>query len=60
MRLSKGQEDAKVGSLARGLVNVAKTATTATVKVSGFVAGRVGKLTKSLDLEDTSRNSRQH
>jgi len=47
-RLSKGQEDAKVGSLARGSVNVAKTATTATVKVSGFVAGRVGKLTKSL------------
>merc|ERR1711879_407189 len=29
-------------------VEVAKTATTATVKVSGFVADRVGNLTKSL------------
>jgi hypothetical protein len=47
-KLSKAEEDAKVGSLARGSVNVAKTATTATVKVSGFVAGRVGKLTKNL------------
>jgi len=47
-KMNKAEEDAKVGSLARGSVNVAKTATTATVKVSGFVAGRVGKLTKSL------------
>merc|ERR1711902_444742 len=47
-RLSKAEEDAKVGSLARNSVNVAKSATSATVKVSGFVAGRVGKLTKSL------------
>jgi len=47
-KLSKAEEDAKVGSLARGSVNVAKSATTATVKVSGFVAGRVGKLTKNL------------
>merc|ERR1712228_916877 len=31
-----------------GSVEVAKTATTATVKVSGFVADRVGNLTKSL------------
>merc|ERR1712152_74882 len=42
------EEDAKVGSLARNSVNVVKSATSATVKVSGFVAGRVGKLTKSL------------
>jgi len=47
-KLSKAEEDAKVGSIARGSVNVAKSATTATVKVSGFVAERVGKLTKSL------------
>jgi len=47
-RLSKAEEDAKVGSLTRGSVNMAKSATSATVKVSGFVAGRVGKLTKSL------------
>merc|ERR1711963_125649 len=43
-RLSKAEEDAKVGSLTRGSVNVAKSATSATVKVSGFVAGQVGKL----------------
>merc|ERR1719351_156025 len=47
-KLSKVEEDAKVGSLTRGSVNVAKSASTATVKVSGFVADRVGKLTKSL------------
>jgi len=47
-KMNKAEEDAKVGSLTRGSMNVAKTATTATVKVSGFVAGRVGKLTKSL------------
>jgi len=47
-KMNKAEEDAKVGSLTRGSVNVAKTATTATVKVSGFVASRVGKLTKSL------------
>jgi len=47
-KMNKAEEDAKVGSLARGSVNVAKSATTATVKVSGFVANRVGKLTKSL------------
>merc|ERR1719166_304766 len=47
-KLSKAEEDAKVGSLTRGSVNVAKSASTATVKVSGFVANRVGKLTKSL------------
>merc|ERR1711913_167365 len=47
-KLSKAEEDAKVGKVVRGSVDVAKTATTATVKVSGFVANRVGKLTKSL------------
>merc|ERR1712173_560289 len=41
-------EDAKVGKVVKGSVDMAKTATTATVKVSGFVADRVGKLTKSL------------
>merc|ERR1712003_440770 len=35
-RLSKAEEDAKVGSLARNSVNVAKSATSATVKVSGL------------------------
>jgi hypothetical protein len=40
--------DAKVGPLARSSVRAAKTATNATVKVSGYVANRVGKLTKSL------------
>merc|ERR1719493_281232 len=47
-KLSKAEEDAKVGKVVRGSVEVAKTATTATVKVSGFVADRVGNLTKSL------------
>lgn len=47
-RMSRAEEDARVGSLARGSVSMAKSATTATVKVSGFVAGRVGKLTKGL------------
>jgi len=42
------REDAKVGPLARSSVQAAKTATHATVKVSGYVANRVGKLTKSL------------
>merc|ERR1712117_941865 len=47
-KMTKAEEDAKMGSLAKGSVNVAKSASTATVKVSGFVADRVGKLTKSL------------
>jgi len=47
-KLTKAEEDAKVGKVVKGSVDVAKTATTATVKVSGFVADRVGKLTKSL------------
>merc|ERR1711963_305457 len=46
--LTKAEEDAKVGKVVKGSVDVAKTATTATVKVSGFVSDRVGKLTKSL------------
>merc|ERR1711892_493983 len=47
-KLSKAEEDAKVGSITRGSINAAKSATTATVKVSGYVANRVGKLTKSM------------
>merc|ERR550517_1999184 len=47
-KLTKAEEDAKVGKVVKGSVDVAKTATTATVKVSGFVADRVGTLTKSL------------
>merc|ERR1712154_398546 len=47
-KMNKAEEDAKVGKVVKGSVDVAKTATTATVKVSGFVANRVGKLTKSL------------
>ena len=47
-KMTKAEDDAKVGSLAKGSVHVAKSASTATVKVSGFVADRVGKLTKSL------------
>jgi len=47
-KLAKAEEDAKVGSLTRGSINAAKSATTATVKVSGYVANRVGKLTKSM------------
>merc|ERR1719486_780343 len=46
--MTKAEEDAKVGKVVKGSVDVAKTATTATVKVSGFVADRVGTLTKSL------------
>ena len=47
----KGPEaakDCKVGPLARDSVRAAKSATHATVKVSGYVAKRVGRLTKSL------------
>merc|ERR1712107_963148 len=40
--------DAKVGALTKHTVRAAKHTTNATVKVSGFVANRVGKLTKSL------------
>jgi len=47
-KLAKAEEDAKVGSITRGSINAAKSATTATVKVSGYVANRVGKLTKSM------------
>jgi len=47
-KLSKAEEDAKIGSLTKGGISAAKTATTATVKVSGYVANRVGKLTKSM------------
>jgi len=45
-RLSKAEEDAKVGSITRNSINAAKTATGATVKVSGYVADRVGNITK--------------
>merc|ERR1712079_365138 len=44
-KLNKAEEDAKVGKVVKGSVDAAKTAT---VKVSGFVADRVGTLTKSL------------
>merc|ERR1712073_221842 len=47
-KLSKAEEDAKIGSFTKGGISAAKTATTATVKVSGYVANRVGKLTKSM------------
>jgi len=47
-KLSKAEEDAKIGSLTKGSISAAKSATTATVKVSGYVANRVGKLTKSM------------
>merc|ERR1712004_271505 len=47
-RLSKSDEDAKVGALAKNSVKVAVTATDATVKVSGYVADRVGNLTKRM------------
>ena len=46
--LAKGDDDAKVGSITKMTVTVAKHTTNATVKVSGFVANRVDKLTKSL------------
>jgi len=46
--LQKAENDAKVGSLTRASVSVAKHTTNATVKVSGYVADNVGKLTKSL------------
>merc|ERR1712223_84133 len=47
-RLSKSEEDAKVGALTKNSVKVAVTATDATVKVSGYVADRVGNLTKRM------------
>merc|ERR1719238_2567720 len=47
-RLSKSDEDAKVGALTKHTVKAAVTATDATVKVSGYVANRVGKLTKRM------------
>merc|ERR1711974_116209 len=47
-RLSKSDEDAKVGALTRHSVKAAVTATDATVKVSGYVADRVGNLTKRM------------
>ena len=47
-RLSKSDEDAKVGALTKNSVKVAVTATDATVKVSGYVADRVGNLTKRM------------
>jgi len=48
-RLSKTKdENAKVSSITKHSVNAAVTATDATVKVSGYVADRVGKLTKRM------------
>jgi len=47
-KLEKAESEAKVGSLTKATVNVAKHTTNATVKVSGYVADRVGSLTKSL------------
>jgi len=47
-RLSKSDEDAKVGALTKHSVKAAVTATDATVKVSGYVADRVGNLTKRM------------
>lgn len=47
-RLSKSEEDAKVGALAKHSVNAAVAATDVTVKVSGYVADRVGSLTKRM------------
>merc|ERR1712066_357373 len=47
-RLSKSDEDAKVGALTKHTVKAAVTATDATVKVSGYVADRVGNLTKRM------------
>jgi len=45
-RLSQVEEDKKVRSVTRTGVEAAKTVTGATVKVSGYVANRVGKLAK--------------
>lgn len=47
-KLERCDENAKVGSLTKHTVKAAQHTTNATVKVSGFVANRVGKLTKSL------------
>ena len=47
-KLSKSEEDARVSSLTKHSVNAVVTATDATVKVSGYVADRVGKLTKRM------------
>lgn len=47
-RLTQVEADKQVGSLTKGGVEAAKTVTGATVKVSGYVANRVGKLTKKM------------
>merc|ERR1739838_915153 len=47
-KMARAEEDVKIRSLTKTSINAAKTATTATVKVSGYVANRVGKLTKSM------------
>jgi len=47
-KLSRSEEDAKVGSITRHSVNAAVAATDVTVKVSGYVADRVGNLTKRM------------
>ena len=47
-KLAKAEEDAKVGSMTRHFIQAAKSAMGATVKVSGYVADWVGKLTKRM------------
>merc|ERR1711923_318267 len=47
-KIQPAEEDAKISSALKTSVKGARYATQATVKVSGFVATRVGKLTKSL------------
>ena len=47
-KLAKAEEDAKVGSITKGSINAAKSATTVTVKATGYVADKAGKLTKSV------------
>ena len=47
-KLVRSEEDAEVGSITRHSVNAAVAATDVTVKVSGYVADRVGDLTKMM------------
>jgi hypothetical protein len=46
--MKRGQDDAPVSAVTRHSVNAAVAATDATVKVSGYVADRVGNLTKRM------------
>jgi hypothetical protein len=47
-KLVRSEEDAEVGAITRHSVNAAVAATDVTVKVSGYVADRVGDLTKMM------------